>query len=129
MAWKAWMWRRSFLFAVVCVAFPAFASEDVSCSASEGECIITGYYDYDPKQREVDILVEPRTLEAVTTYIRLPGGRARGQSWQLETPADGCSMEKRCDNGAELQCYTSAPCGRGESGDSIWCGQFVPGIG
>ncbi len=117
--------RYALIVIVLTAAVEVHAQEEVHCESSTGHCIVTGYYDYDPKKIEVNLLVENRTVDKFTTTLRLPNGRTRRQTWSVGSTTNACRTTKQCENGATLECYASAPCGGGETGDTLWCGQYI----
>ena len=121
--------RKSMFGCLLAIALfgtaPLVTADDVSCVASSGECMISGYYDYDPKKLEVGVVVSPYAEQRFTTTIFLPEGRQRRQLWDPAVQSSqACQTQMTCQNGAVLSCYANPPCGGGSTSDALWCGEF-----
>ncbi|MEM7080970.1 MAG: hypothetical protein AAF513_20310 [Pseudomonadota bacterium] len=111
-----------FLLSLMIAAGVGASNNTPTCQASTGDCTITGFYDYDPKVLEVNILVEPASSGGLTSSVTLPSGISAGQTWPAANAPATCEMSKSCENGGVMQCYANAPCSGGDTQKSLWCG-------
>ncbi len=119
-------WSLGGCVLILCVgAFGLGSQAHEHCESAVGGCILTGVYDYGDAQ-EIDINASPRGgAFEFTTLVHFPSGVKRRQSWSLAKQSGSCELSLTCSNGATLSCYAPAPCGMGQSADTIWCGTFT----